>query len=522
MRKSSSRIKVKSQERQRLIPPETQRQRLISPPSSKKKTTQQSSTQLKGKTNDQMLETKYNTSLNGNMSYENFYKAVMDDKNIEESLMNDMKDDIKLMIESNKSNQSDQSDIVKSFNNFNNLYNYLNTLNKTKNYFDFRVNNEDFKDDKGVLNEKAINFGSTQSSTNTKISNKQMINRFIIDNYIINSKTENGFKIGNENYDYQNLYINVINNDDFLQKINELIEGFTLTKYNDLINDINAKMNDDNAQINNFESKKLINIYNSIKYKYLLITKLSEQNIGYYIINIILINKILDEIDFFEFMMLLRILVIFDKYTNVTLTASNNVSNIIKTADTDNTYMIKDKFFIYFTVISLYKKLFKSESKNKFNLYKLAYESYYIKSLLNEKTSTITRLDNRVKYYNFMFNNINTGDVKTANNEIKNNKEDEYNKGLLHYLNIAAVCLLKDNNIEILYNTTNIKPFEIINNDNKLIEKLNLLTTSSESKELNKKLSEKFLQFISNEFFSDNITINNAGIFEIQLSNTSL
>ena len=483
--------------------------------------------------NDQKLKTRYNTNLTGIMTYEIFYNEVMKDENIEASLINDMKEDIKLMIESND-----------TFNNFIVLYNYLNTLNDTNNFFDFRVNNKDFKDDNGVLNKKAIDFNSTSLKRN--ISNKEMINRFIIDNYIINLKTENGLKIkkplkkqsksrltkqsnstSKEDSEYYKKIYDFINNkeddENLLTKIYSLIKNFNSDNY-DKLHSFIIKTETGNEDLRDkmvsSEIGKLIKTYKNLNndFDYLLITKLSSNNFGYYIINIILINDILDEIDFFEFMMLQRILVIFNKYENVilkendnvknfTLKTSDNVSNTIKTAQIGDPKIIKDKLFIYFTVISLYKKIFKSESKNKFNLYKLAYESYYIKSLLNEKTSTITRLDNRVKYYNFMFKNDPITieiDIGKTNNKFKD-KENKYNKGLLHYLNIAAVCLLKDNSIEISYNGTPIENSESKSDDddNELIELLNDLTRKSNSKELNKNLSEEFLDFISNEFFSN-------------------
>ena len=483
--------------------------------------------------------------------YMNFYNDVMDKKikDIEGYLKEDMKKDIEFM-------KNNSPTIDKPFNNFILLYNYLNTLKKDKTKittkFDFRINNEDFKSDEGVLNEEAINFN--KKSGRDKISNTEMINRFIIDNYIIHSKSINGLKIKTatkiNNVEYEKLY-NIIDNEK--SKINDLLNDFTLDKYLELNTSIRNNISKNKLQ------NLISNIYNG-SYNFLLIKKLKESNFGYYIINIILINKILDEIDFFEFMMLQRILAIFDKeFVDVLKQGSIkkgveiSISNIIKTAEIDDPNEINGKFFIYFTVISLYNKFLKSESKNQFNLYKLAYESYYIKSLLSNtsQTSQTMILDNRVKYYNFMFKNpieigsiernVNNkeGRIERANKQLIDN-EEQYNKGLLHYLNIAAVCLLKDNNIEILYNGTPIEDSETKGkgddegqgkgddegqgqgDDNKLIKLLNDLTSKSNSeefnKDFNKELSIEFLDFISNEFFSNNyrIRINEKGYFKSQ------
>lgn len=485
--------------------------------------------------------------------YMDFYNDVMVNsfKEIEGSLKEDIKKDIDIM----KNNDLTSN---YSFNNFILLYNYLNTVKKYKTInikFDFRINNEDFKDKDGNIDEYTVDFNNKSGYKN--IGNTEIINRFIIDNYIIHLKSKFGLKIkGNktiqDNNFYQILYNSIINNKELLKTINSLLDKFELDKYiklNFFINNIksleNIKELLDNQTLKflNIKTDKRINdLIESYKtkYGYLLISKLMERNFGYYIINIILINDILNEIDFFEFMMLQKILAIFDKkYTKKLKEGEINrkkisISNIIKETDLE-TNEINGKFFIYFTVISLYKKIFKSESKKEFNLYKLAYESYYIKSLLkNTSNSNVMELDNRVKYYNFMFKTpIQIGravKVSMSNNELKE-KEEKYNKGLLHYLNIAAVCLLKDNEIEISYNGTQIKHSESNSDDDKkLIQLLNILTKqSNETKKLNEDLSIEFLDFISNEFFSNNflsennrIRIDKDGYFESRIINREI
>ena len=145
-----------------------------------------------------------------------------------------------------------------------------------------------------------------------------MINRFIIDNYIIHLKSKFGLKIiGNKIYDknfyeglYKNLY-NFINDKKLLQIINSLLDNFELDKYiklNFLINKLEPLgnieellKNNQTLEISNIKTakniKNLIDSYNT-NYKYLLMSNLNDKNFGYYIINIILINNILNEIDF--------------------------------------------------------------------------------------------------------------------------------------------------------------------------------------------------------------------------------